>query len=313
MILCLTARTRVACVACAVATVAATNAVQMQGSVEISAPSTMVAGLPMPVRIVVHGAAEVVPAGLFRSSNPIDVVMNGQGVQYTLRRRITQATITAEHVNTELPREEMVPTEQIGDGVTTEWTLDALRVGVERLEGQSAVGVLGDALVPGTYGVSCTSTALAVGSAPASLTIAAPNTSEAALCAAIRPYERAGVARWEAFVLYSDKILEQCGALSLSEPGTKQLQYYVVLARLVREPAPIGQLSITAAEETGLWVGYEVDLLVLKYEMAVAAGQTATANALKDQILSRRPTAGTLLSRIANGDGGPIRQFRDRR
>jgi hypothetical protein len=97
----------------------------------------------------------------------------------------------------------------------------------------------------------------------------------------------------------------------LSAPGRQQMGYLMLLARLVRSRAPVGELRLAEEEAASLLPAYRTEALLLRYEIEKARDDAAAAAATREAVIAARPHAGALLDYIAER-GGAIALHRKR-
>ncbi len=104
----------------------------------------------------------------------------------------------------------------------------------------------------------------------------APNAEEARLIKRVYAL-KSEKPPWWTFVERSAEVLRGIYIERFSEAGRRQLQYHLLVARLVHSKADVANLVIEPQELENLWPGYETDPLLLKYEIEMAADKEAEA------------------------------------
>jgi hypothetical protein len=129
-----------------------------------------------------------------------------------------------------------------------------------------------------------------------------PNDEEMRILKAARSWSEASLRpRWRIFVEASEVALASIDPARLSARGKKQLEYHVLLARLIREDL---SAEITLAEAVReCWPVYQSEILLLRYEWANLQGKTPLKEETGKSILRLRPNAGDALRLIDSGAG----------
>jgi len=285
--------------------------------VEVDWPPVAVIGLPVLVRLVVHGDASVAPARLQGRVNPFLFEMRSDGASYRFpAARFREIPSGRRNYHEPYPATFRLPIQKtrVAAGESCEFVFDLGQV--ERIPARGG-------LAPGTYAVEFLEPGFEFLPEREAIRLVEPNAEEGKLIANLasipaappaaprgrRTAPATGGSAWDALVERSDLALAGVDPARLSRPATRQLQYWLVLARLVGDAAPIGELSLLPADLDGLLPGYRNEVLMLRYEIETARGDVARAEATRAEVLSQRPNAAALLDHI-RGRGGAIARHR---
>jgi len=276
-------------------------------TVEVSFPAEAVTGLPVPVRFVVHGEAEVSPSRLMGLANPFPLSLASNETTYeSPARRYFVHRPPRRNYHVPGPEKLRLPlrTIEVERGESCELVLD-----LDLLE---RIVTRGDAeekhVLPGEYLVEMTDPDLRFEYARRKIRLVQPNAEERWL---LRNLVRLASEkpRWQVFVERNESAMRGVDPERFSELGGKQMGYLMLLAKLVRLETPIGEITIREEDTAGLLPGYRTEALLLRYEIETARGDAAAARATRAAVLAARPNAGMLLDYIGKR-GGVIATYR---
>ncbi len=270
-------------------------------TVEVSFPAEAVTGLPIPVRLVVHGEAEVSPSRLMGLANPYRFTLASDETVYEFpARRYFVHRPARRNYHVPGPEKLKLPLRkvEIERGKSCEFVFD-----LSLLDGVTVEGDADDGRVmPGEYVVEMTDPDLRFEYARREIRLVEPNAEERwlrrnlARLASEKP-------RWQTFVERNESVMRGVDPERFSELGRKQMSYLMLLAKLVRSETPIGEITIREEDTAGLLPGYGTEALLLRYEIETARGDAAATQATRTAILAARPHAGMLLDYIAERGG----------
>lgn len=265
-------------------------------SLSIGHPPTLVAGLPMPLELRVEGEGRFVAVGILENFNPSDIqLLSSANEEYRFHARLTvevPPTVPAfnpERDNLILP----VPKVKISPDEANSFVLDLSNLEINvRIAKGIRTAVSPDQLQAGEYQivVDVPGMSVTVDSEQKSITLVEPNPEERKLLDRVYGLVPRGSV-WRSFVTHADEILSGIQIDKLSELAQRQMQYHLLLARLVHSDSDIADLTILDGDVEGLWLVYQTDVLMLRYEIDMAAGRVSEAEALRVLILLTRPTA----------------------
>ncbi len=270
-------------------------------TVEVSFPAEAVTGLPVPVRLLVQGEAEVFPSRLMGLANPYHLTLASDETVYEFparRYRVRRPARRNYHVpgpeTLKLPLRKV----KIERGESCEFVLDLSLLDRVAVEGDAEDG----RVMPEEYLVTMVDPDLRFEYARRKIRLVEPNAEERLLLRNLAQLE-SEKPRWQVFVGRSERAMRGVDPQRFSDLGRKQMSYLMLLAKLVRSKTPIGELTIREEEAAGLLPGYGIEVLILRYEIETARGDAAAAQTTRTAILAARPHAGTLLDYIAEREG----------
>ncbi len=285
------------------------------GSIAVAILPQMTAGFPIPIEVSVVGPTSIVASRITAHLNPLRWVLSGEGQEYVVEQVLSNPTegfdkrLAPPHYND--PRSLSQAT-TVAEGAKLATLIDGANIGLRVNRNPGYETMAGEELQPGSYVVSGSGSDLPIVVSPTSVLFAAPNEMERKLlqnldsvCANDSPTRP----RWAVFAIRSTEVLKGVSVGALQATTRRQLQYYQILARLVASELPIADLQIPAEELEGLWSGYEPEVWLLRYEIALAKGAAEEAEGLRSQALARRPNAADVLDQIRSGDGR-IKRYR---
>ena len=304
-------------------------------SVYVSTIDQAVAGFPLPLQLICDGELEVHEATIHNTLVPWKVTLtDGVGDEYVFPAQ----SKTSWYQRTVEARDELPDGTRIGSAVTTridEEEIPAIiAIGDSQVllcemshhpanrytAGQLVDEAVSMSLFPlDTYSISIDSGGIPVTYSTASLQLVSPNTTESEILSRLEE-KRAdldlrqevlaeGDPKWIAFVRYFGEITSGLDLNQLSDEGERQLQYYIILGQLVHSGMEIDELAIVPQQLVGLWPGYQIDVWLLEYEIAVAKGNQLAANALRASILAQDASREIGLDQI-DQIGGLIKMYR---
>jgi len=274
---------------------------------------TVVAGLPIPVVLSIPGERVIVEPGLTRVANPLEWRLTSKQRSYVVPKRTSHSEarghVRRGHVE---PEDVEYPEVVVPGGSTNIYSMDLMCSGLGSDPNSGDVEPVDPASVAGgPWSLSWTDTMNSHSGASVSITFEVPNAAERSLIDHLKTARGNSDNRWAVFVQRSESVLAGVDVNQLSPAGKQQMQYLLLLARLVRDAAPIGELTVNADERTGLWSGFEPDVEVLEYEIALAKNDQVVAAAKRKRVLDARPNAEGLLNLIRD-QGGFIKYHRER-
>ncbi|MHC5055388.1 MAG: hypothetical protein ACYTKD_11795 [Planctomycetota bacterium] len=270
-------------------------------TVEVCLPAEAVSGLPVPVRLVVHGEAEVSPSRLMGLANPFPLTLASDEVTYEFpARRYFVHRPPRRNYHVPGPEALKLPLRKVKleRGDTGEFVFDLDLLDRVATEDDAA----GEGVMPGEYLVEMTDPDLCFEYARREVRFVAPNAEERYLLRSLARL-KSEKPRWQVFVERNERAMRGVDPERFSELGRRQMSYVMLLARLVRSETPIGELAIREEDTALLLPGYRTEVLILRYEIETARGDDRAAQATRAAILEARPYAGVLLDHIAERGG----------
>jgi hypothetical protein len=311
MLMAMTDRLRNTAATSAVALVLAlgATATAAERTVEVRLPAEVVAGLPVPVRLVVHGEAEVSSSRLIGLANPFPITLASDRTTYEFpARRYFVHRPSRRNYHVPGPEKLKLPLRkvEVEGGETSEFVLDLDLLDRNVTKGDAEK----ERILPGEYTVEMTDPELGFEYAGRKVRFVAPNAEERYLLRNLARL-KSEKPRWQVFIERNDVVMRGVDPELLSAPGRQQMGYLMLLARLVRSRAPVGELRLAEEEAASLLPAYRTEALLLRYEIEKARDDAAAAAATREAVIAARPHAGALLDYIAER-GGAIALHRKR-
>ena len=260
--------------------------------VDIRAPSEMVAGFPMPIELFILGKAEIVESSMLGDVSTFAFVLESDDRWYSFNNRVTHIVKSTRPPRYNDPHNgKMVigtPKTIIPANMRGRFLLDLTHLDMYDSSGKSNPFKIES----GNYTLRLhVKEQSPLHGQQSTIEIMEPNIMEHRLIDRLAAIE-SDRPRWETFVLHADEILEGIPIVLLSDAGRRQIGYHLLLANLVHDPRDIAQLTIEDdAISQSLWPGYRTSVLLLRYEIALAADNQDQIDLLKEVIQQINPTA----------------------